>query len=112
MKRLYVLLIFLILPVAAHSAQDEILKIVIEGDINPVSAKFIVDNITKAETENFQCLIIQMDTPGGLLESTKTIVKKILSSQVPVVMYIAPSGSGAVSAGTFITLACQCCGYG
>ena len=107
MKRLYVLLIFLILPVAAHSAQDEILKIVIEGDINPVSAKFIVDNITKAETENFQCLIIQMDTPGGLLESTKTIVKKILSAQVPVVMYIAPSGSGAVSAGTFITLACN-----
>ena len=48
-----------------------------------------------------------MDTPGGLLESTKTIVKKILGAQVPVVIYVAPSGSGAVSAGVFITLACH-----
>ncbi len=87
--------------------QKPLLRIVIDGDINPVSAHFIVDAIDKAETENFEGVLIVMDTPGGLLESTKTIVKKILASRVPVIMYVAPSGSGAVSAGVFITLACH-----
>jgi membrane-bound serine protease (ClpP class) len=85
----------------------KVLKIVIEGDINPVSAKFIVDNVSKAAENDYECLLIQMDTPGGLLESTKTIVKEILSADVPVVMYVSPSGSGAVSAGVFITMACH-----
>ncbi len=88
-------------------ATKKILKIVIDGDINPVAATFIVKNIERAEQEDYEFLLIQMDTPGGLLESTKTIVKKILNSRVPVVMYIAPSGSGAVSAGVFITMACH-----
>lgn len=83
----------------------QVLKIVINGDINPVSAAFIVKNIDRAERGNYECLLIQMDTPGGLLESTKTIVKQMLSANVPIVMYVAPSGSGAVSAGVFITLA-------
>jgi len=89
-------------------AQDgKVLKIIINGDINPASAQYIVDNIKKAERENYECLLIEMDTPGGLLESTKTIVKTILAAQVPVVMYVSPSGSGAVSAGVFITMACH-----
>ena len=90
-----------------NAAEGQVLKIIIDGDINPVSAEWIVENVNKAETENFECLLIQMDTPGGLLESTKTIVKKLLSANVPVVMYVAPSGSGAVSAGVFITMACH-----
>ncbi|HQI50427.1 MAG TPA: nodulation protein NfeD, partial [bacterium] len=91
---------------AAAVEEAPVLKIVINGDINPVSAMFIVQSIHAAEKLGCTCLIVQMDTPGGLLESTKTIVKEILAAKVPVVMYVAPSGSGAVSAGVFITLAC------
>ena len=103
---------FIILLLGAFSfcqASDEapVLKIILDGDINPVSATFIVHAIEKAEKQECTCLIIQMDTPGGLLESTKTIVKEIFAAKVPVVMYVAPSGSGAVSAGVFITLACH-----
>jgi len=90
---------------AAPAAANQVLKITIEGDINPISAAFIETNIDKASAGQYECLLIQMDTPGGLLESTKSIVKKMMSSPVPVVVYIAPAGSGAVSAGVFITLA-------
>ena len=108
MKKLvfiFTILFFTSLPIFA-SAQ-KVLKIIINGDINPISAKFIVDNINRAEKGDYECLLIQMDTPGGLLESTKMIVKKILSAEVPVVMYVAPSGSGAVSAGVFISMSCH-----
>ncbi len=88
-------------------AQNQVLKIIINGDINPVSAQYIIKHIQKAEIENFECLLIEMDTPGGLLPSTQDIVKEILAANVPVVMYIAPSGAGAVSAGAFITLSCH-----
>jgi membrane-bound serine protease (ClpP class) len=101
------LLICFFLPHHLHSAPPRILKIVINADINPAVAEYIVNNIERAEKEGFECLLIQMDTPGGLLESTKTIVKGILASDVPVIMYVAPSSSGAVSAGVFITMACH-----
>jgi len=91
----------------SFAEEENVLKIIIDGDINPVSAHFIIENIDRAEKENYECLLIQMDTPGGLLQSTKDIVKAIMAAKVPVVMYIAPSGSGAVSAGVFITLACH-----
>jgi membrane-bound serine protease (ClpP class) len=76
-----------------------------DDTINPVTAEYISQGIDKAHEANAQCLIIKLDTPGGLLSSTRTIVKKILSSKVPVVVYIAPSGSHAGSAGVFITYA-------
>lgn len=90
-----------------NAKQGQILKIEIDGDINPLSAKYIIDNVKKAEDEEFECLLIQMDTPGGLLQSTQNIVKTILEAKVPVVMYIAPSSAGAVSAGVFITMSCH-----
>ena len=102
---LFLLALFFILPSSAKAGK--VLKIIIDGDINPVSAKFIVENVDRAEEGGYECLLIQMDTPGGLLEATKTIVKRVLSADVPVVMYVAPSGSGAVSAGVFITMACH-----
>lgn len=105
MKHLLRSLLLAALLVGSLRAEEKVLKIVIDGDINPVSAEFIVRNIDRAEAGRFECLLIEMDTPGGLLESTKTIVKKMMSSPVPVVVYVAPSGSGAVSAGVFITLA-------
>jgi membrane-bound serine protease (ClpP class) len=76
-----------------------------DDTINPVTAEYIIESIDRAHDQGVQCLIIKLDTPGGLLSSTRTIVKKMLSAQVPIVVYIAPNGSRAGSAGVFITYA-------
>lgn len=77
----------------------------IEGTINPITAQYIVDGVTNAQNNNAECIIIQMDTPGGLDNSMRRIIKEILNSNVPIVIYIAPQGARAASAGAFITLA-------
>ncbi len=82
-----------------------ILMIEVDGIINPATAKFITNAIDEAARQNAQCLIIELDTPGGLMESMRMIVKKILTSTVPVVVYVGPSGARAASAGVFITMA-------
>ncbi len=79
--------------------------ITINGVISPVSAEFILKSIKKAENVSAQCLIIQLDTPGGLMEAMRDIVKGILGADVPVVVYVSPSGARSASAGVFITLA-------
>jgi len=79
--------------------------IVIDGSINPAVDDFIGEAIARAKAGGAQALVIQMDTPGGHLSSTQTIVKKILGATVPVIVYVAPAGAGAGSAGVFITLA-------
>ncbi len=76
----------------------------VDGIINPATAKFIMDSIDQATQQNAQCLIIQLDTPGGLMESMRIIVKKILTANIPIIVYVAPSGARAASAGVFITL--------
>ncbi len=101
------LLFILVLPTLIFAGPGEILRIEIDGDINPVSAKYIIDNVERAAEENYEALLIQMDTPGGLLQATQDIVMSILEADVPVIMYIAPSSAGAVSAGVFITMACH-----
>lgn len=73
--------------------------------ITPVSARFIERGIREAEAAGARCLIIELDTPGGLVESTQGIVKNIIASRVPVAVYVSPSGARAASAGVFITLA-------
>jgi membrane-bound serine protease (ClpP class) len=73
--------------------------------INPVAARFINRSLRQARSAGAQCLVIQLDTPGGLLESTHRIVKDLFQADVPVVVYIAPSGARAGSAGVFLTLA-------
>lgn len=78
--------------------------IVIDGSINPAVDDFIRESIGRAKSNGARALIIQLDTPGGLLSSTRTIVKEILGAPVPVMVYVAPSGAGAGSAGVFITL--------
>ncbi len=85
--------------------KEHIYVIEVDGIINPVSAKYIVGSIDRARTENAQCLILVLDTPGGLMESMRQIVKKMLSAEIPVVVYVAPSGARAASAGVFITMA-------
>ncbi len=80
-------------------------SIEVDGIINPATAKFIVDSIDQATQQGAQCLIIQLDTPGGLMESMRMIVKKELSSTIPIIVYVAPSGARAASAGVFVTMA-------
>jgi membrane-bound serine protease (ClpP class) len=73
--------------------------------INPVSAEYITESLKTAIQLGSQALIIQLDTPGGLDKSMRLIIKEMLNSPIPVIVYVAPSGSRAASAGTFITLA-------
>lgn len=77
----------------------------VDGPITPVTAKYIEDAIVRAERGDAECLVIQMDTPGGLMQATWKIDKKILSSGVPVIVYVSPSGGRAASAGVFISYA-------
>lgn len=86
-------------------AADLLYKIVIDGAIiHPVTAEYIGNAIDRAE-ESDAPLLIQLDTPGGLLESTREIVKRMLNSKVSIIVYVAPAGARAASAGTFITMA-------
>ncbi len=80
-------------------------RIIINGVINPAATEYIISAIDRAEREQAQLLVIQLDTPGGLMESMHKIVKAIQTSRVPVAVYVAPSGSRAASAGVFITYA-------
>jgi len=84
---------------------NEVHLITIDGVINPVSMEFIIESIETAEEDDAELLIIELDTPGGLMTSMHDIVKAILSSEVPVAVYVSPSGSRAGSAGVFITMA-------
>ncbi len=104
LRRLFTLFIFIIgLPVFIFSQQVVLLKI--DGAINPASASFIERGIEIAVEKNAECLIIQLNTPGGLLTSTRIIVSAILESKIPIVVYVSPSGAHAGSAGVFITMA-------
>jgi membrane-bound serine protease (ClpP class) len=104
MKRLllYVIIIFS-LPFSAFA--QKVVSIKIDAAINPVAADFIHRSIEKAHKENAECLLIHLNTPGGLLQSTRVIVSDILESPVPVIVYVAPAGAHSGSAGVFITLA-------
>ena len=104
MKRLLPYFFILFLFPASVVAQ-KVISMKIHGNINPVSADFIHNGIEKAKNENAECLIIQLNTPGGLVTSTREIVSDILESPVPVIVYVSPGGAHAGSAGVFITLA-------
>jgi len=86
------------------SAQT-VISIKIDGAINPVVATFIHRSIQRASDDNAACLLIHLNTPGGLLKSTRIIVGDILESPVPVIVYVSPAGAHAGSAGVFVTLA-------
>lgn len=82
----------------------DVTVITVDGVVNPVMAEFIDKKIDEAAAENADALVIELDTPGGLDTSMRSIVKKIIASEVPVVVYVSPSGARAASAGVFITL--------
>ena len=87
---------------AASSTTVEVLTV--DGTIVPVIADYIDRGISQAEEDGASVCIIELDTPGGLLDSTDKIVKKIMNADVPIVVYVSPKGAWAASAGTFITL--------
>lgn len=82
----------------------KVLVVKVDDAITPSTASFIKRSIVTAKEENAKLLIIELNTPGGLLESTRDIVSEILSSNIPIVVYVSPTGARAGSAGVFITL--------
>lgn len=103
MKRLLFFILYCTLPFLLFS--QKVISMKIDGSINPASAAFIKKGIDKAVNENAECLLIRLNTPGGLLKSTRVIVSDILQAEVPVVVYVSPGGAHAGSAGVFITMA-------
>ena len=84
---------------------DHAALVEIDGAIQPLSARFLARAIDTATEDNAEVLIVLLDTPGGLLDSTREMVEAILASPVPVVVYVSPAGAEATSAGTYITAA-------
>lgn len=97
------MILLLLLPFWAKG--QTIYSINIDGGINPSSAEFIHQSIKNAEKEKAECILIHLNTPGGLITSTREIVTDILQAAIPVVVYIYPDGAHAGSAGVFITMA-------
>lgn len=98
-------LLLLILPGAyAQEAAPEVQVLKVDSAIGPAIADYIKTSIRNAEAENAACLIIELDTPGGLAESMREIVMNIMASRIPIVVYVSPSGARAASAGVMITL--------
>ncbi len=104
-KVFFLIFILLSSPSLGGSAEADVIVINVAGIVNPVMSEFILKGIEKAVQEKADALVIELDTPGGLDTSMRTIVKKIISSEVPVVVYVSPSGARAASAGVFITIA-------
>jgi membrane-bound serine protease (ClpP class) len=104
---LWILLcLFLIgLPGYLHAEHPVIYVLTIDGAINPAAADYIHSVIEKAKGSGGDLIVLQLNTPGGLLKSTRVIVTDILNSPVPIVVYVSPAGSQAASAGVFVTLA-------
>ncbi len=83
-------------------SRAEVLKIVVDDTVQPITQEYISRAIDEAKRRNDQAVLIELNTPGGLVDSTRKIIENITSSQVPVIVYVAPSGSRAGSAGIFI----------
>ncbi|MEN8161079.1 MAG: ATP-dependent Clp protease proteolytic subunit, partial [Myxococcota bacterium] len=102
-----------VLPVSSAGAEEaapverrgEVAIAKIDGSINPASSTYLQRAIEEAEQRDAAILLIELDTPGGLVSSTQDIIQAMLASKVPIVVYVAPQGAWAGSAGTFITLA-------
>src|SRR5580765_7306490 len=93
---LFVLIVF------AASARADVVRVVVDGTINPVSAEYIERGLARASDQHAQAVLIEIRTPGGLSDSTRDIIAKMLASAVPVIVYVYPSGSRSASAGFYI----------
>ncbi|MBI5805458.1 nodulation protein NfeD [candidate division TA06 bacterium] len=102
MKRL--MIVFWLLALGGIAQASQVLVARVESAVSPASARFMVQAVDRTQKEQAECLIIEMDTPGGLDQSMRQVIKAIMASPVPVVVFVAPQGSRAASAGAFITL--------
>jgi membrane-bound serine protease (ClpP class) len=105
MFRIRYLAIAVLILFSAFPARGEIARIDLNGAIDPVTAGFVVRSIQRAENEHARFLLLRLQTPGGFSSSMEEIITGMLSSKIPVVVYVAPSGAKAASAGFFILLA-------
>ena len=103
-KFLFICLLFFALSALSFSS---IFKITVDTAIHPVSSEYIRNTIDRAETENVKLILIALNTPGGLDSSMREIMERILNSEIPIAVYVSPSGSRAASAGFFISIACD-----
>jgi membrane-bound serine protease (ClpP class) len=94
--------VLLVLLVSSLASASSVVKIHIDDTIQPITAEYIDRAIEHARQTNADAVLIELSTPGGLLESTRSIIEKILASPVPVIVYVAPTGARAASAGFFI----------
>ena len=95
-------LAILAVPTFAAALTTQVLKIVLNDTIQPITDEFIGRALTEAKNSHADALLIEINTPGGLVDSTREIIEKIVDSSVPVIVYVTPSGSRAASAGFFI----------
>ncbi|MEN8192874.1 MAG: nodulation protein NfeD [Bacteroidota bacterium] len=102
---LNILLIFITTTVNTTGQSNKIIVLNAESAVHPALTDYIQTGIEKVKEIKAECLIIQLNTPGGLLSSTRNIVSEFLQSEIPVVIYVSPSGAQAASAGVFITMA-------
>ncbi|MDM8528398.1 nodulation protein NfeD [Anaerolineales bacterium HSG24] len=100
-----IMLSYFLTGVGQAQTDGELLVIDVEGPVTPVMLGFIERSLEEADVRDAEALIIRLDTPGGQVELTKDIIRAIIASDVPVVVYVSPPGAHAASAGTFITLA-------
>jgi len=90
---------------ASAAAAPRVVAIRVDGPITPTTTNYITRAIADATAEGAAALLVELDTPGGLLDSTREIVQAFFESEVPIVVYVSPGGARAASAGTFITMA-------
>jgi membrane-bound serine protease (ClpP class) len=93
------------LAAGSGARASELYVVSIDGSINPASADYLIGAIERAEEENAAAVLIELNTPGGLVSATQDIIQAMLNSAVPTIVYVMPRGATATSAGTFITLA-------
>jgi len=99
------LLISILCLIATFAAAQSIPVVTVDGAINPVSADFILRNLEDAIAEDAPCMILKLDTPGGLMSTTEDINRALMASEMPIVLYVWPTGGKAASAGVFIAYA-------
>jgi len=97
-------ILLLVLVLSAATAHGEILKVKLDGVIDPITSEFIADAVQEAEAQEAEFLLIELSTPGGLGVSMQEIIQNILNSEIPIVCYVHPQGARAASAGFFILL--------
>jgi membrane-bound serine protease (ClpP class) len=106
MRSLIVIVCFILWPSLARAqAAPRVLVATYAGIISPVASEYMIQAVEKAQKEGYEALVLQLDTPGGLDLSMRTIVQAILACKVPVIVYVHPPGARATSAGVFIVMA-------